>query len=104
MEISTLDILARGLFISGYLKGYVATFLTRGADLATVNSKAKGESVVRLAERLLTHYYLRADTELLLQVPATRRSFGDRAFFTAGPTLWNRLPQSIKAADNLPSF
>jgi hypothetical protein len=49
-------------------------------------------------------YSLRADTELLLQVPATRRSFGDRAFFTAGPTLWNRLPQSIGVADNLPSF
>jgi hypothetical protein len=50
------------------------------------------------------HYSLRADTDLLLQVPATRRSFGDRAFFTAGSTQWNRLPQSIRTADNLPSF
>jgi hypothetical protein len=37
---------------------------------------------------ILNRYSLRADTELLLQVPATRRSFGDRAFFTAGPTLY----------------
>jgi hypothetical protein len=44
-------------------------------------------------------YSLRADTDLLLQVPATCRSFGDRAFFIAGPSLWNRLPQSIMIYD-----
>ncbi len=41
------------------------------------------------------NYSLRSDELGLLHVPSTRRkSFGDRAFLKAGPTLWNLVPLS----------
>jgi hypothetical protein len=87
---------------------YFAVFTTAFEVLLLVYKALNGMVPSYLADmvrlRQGNRYSLRADTELLLQGPTTRRSFGDRAFFTAGPTLWNRLPQSIRAADNLPSF
>ena len=49
-----------------------------------------------------SNYSLRSDEQVLLHVPTTRRkSFGDRAFSKAGPTLWNLLPYEIRFS---PSF
>ena len=33
-----------------------------------------------------------------------RKTFGDRGFRTAGPTLWNKLPINIRESDTLDSF
>ena len=39
-----------------------------------------------------TGYSLRSDSETFLVIPkVTRKTFGDRAFFHAGPTVWNAL-------------
>ena len=44
-----------------------------------------------------TRYSLRSDSETLLVIPkVTRKTFGDRAFFHAGPTVWNALPSSLR--------
>jgi hypothetical protein len=48
---------------------------------------------------------LRSSDKLLLKVPKTRlKSFGDRAFSKAGPTLWNKLPIHIRECDSIDSF
>ena len=52
-----------------------------------------------------TRYSLRSDSETLLVIPkVTRKTFGDRAFFHAGPTLWNALPSSHRNRRNIDSF
>ena len=51
------------------------------------------------------NYSLRSDELGLLHVPSTRRkSFGDRAFLKAGPTLWNLVPCEIRLSPSLDSF
>ena len=47
---------------------------------------------------------LRASTESLLSVPTCNQAFGDRAFSVCAPQLWNKLPQAIKASDNVDIF
>ena len=48
---------------------------------------------------------LRSANENLLVVPASRlRSFGDRRFVHAAPTLWNALPLNIRKAQSLTQF
>ena len=48
---------------------------------------------------------LRSDSETLLVIPkVTRKTFGDRAFFHAGPTVWNALPSSLRNCRNIDSF
>ena len=39
-----------------------------------------------------------------LQVPATKKGYGDRAFSVAGPTLWKALPDSIRKSPSVDSF
>ena len=52
-----------------------------------------------------TGYSLRSDSETLLVIPkVTRKTFGDRAFFHAGPTVWNALPSSLRNCRNIDSF
>ena len=52
-----------------------------------------------------TRYSLRSDSETLLVIPkVTRKTFGDRAFFHAGPTVWNALPSSLRNCRNIDSF
>ena len=58
---------------------------------------------------LLHHHapsrFLRSISANLLQVPRTeRRTWGDRAFSVAAPTLWNSLPSHIKVSPTLSSF
>ena len=36
--------------------------------------------------------------------PRTRTKFGDKAFSVAGPVIWNSIPESIRAADNVHTF
>ena len=51
------------------------------------------------------NYSLRSDELGLLHGPSTRRkSFGDRAFLKAGPTLWNLVPCEIRLSPSLDSF
>ena len=57
----------------------------------------------------LLHQYqpirtLRSSNSGLLQVPATMKSWGDRAFAHAAPTLWNSLPLDLKKATTTTSF
>ena len=48
---------------------------------------------------------LRSDNQLNLKIPKTRlKSYGDRAFSHAAPTLWNKLPLEIKSASSLDLF
>ena len=47
---------------------------------------------------------LRSSTSGLLQVPVSKRSWGERAFAHAGPTLWNSLPQSLKTLTSVTTF
>ena len=48
---------------------------------------------------------LRTDKHLVLEVPRTRcKTFGDRAFASSGPRLWNQLPGNIRAADTTTQF
>ena len=48
---------------------------------------------------------LRSSEANLLTVPRTRaKSFGDRAFSCAAPTLWNKLPSNLREMDSLDTF
>ena len=48
---------------------------------------------------------LRSSNSFLLKVPTTRlKSYGDRSFEFAAPTLWNTLPDKIKSASSLDIF
>jgi hypothetical protein len=48
---------------------------------------------------------LRSTDQNLLSVPTTRlKSYGDRAFSKAAPTLWNKLPEDVKRATSLGDF
>jgi hypothetical protein len=57
-------------------------------------------------KQLSNNYSLRSDELGLLHVPSThdRKSFGDRAFLKAGPTLWNLVPCEIRLSPSLDSF
>jgi hypothetical protein len=48
---------------------------------------------------------LRSSAQCLLEVPKTRlKSYGDRAFAKAAPSLWNSLPLDIRQCNNLDLF
>ena len=54
---------------------------------------------------MYTRYSPRSDSETLLVIPkVTRKTFGDRAFFHAGPIVWNALPSSLRNCMNIDSF
>ena len=42
--------------------------------------------------------------DLTLQIPRTFSTYGDRAFYSAGPKLWNSLPQEIRFVKSLDGF
>ena len=50
-----------------------------------------------------SNYNLRSNTKhLLLDLPnKTKKTTGDWAFFAAAPTLWNTLPNELRALDSL---
>ena len=54
----------------------------------------------------LLFYNLRSNTKhLLLDLPnKTNKTTGDRAFFSAAPTLWNALPDELRALGSLKTF
>ena len=45
-----------------------------------------------------------ADASLLVVPPSCLRSCGDRSFVFVGPSLWNSLPRTIRAAETLQGF
>ena len=48
---------------------------------------------------------LRSSNQNLLIIPKTAtKTYGDRAFYSAAPTLWNNIPQSIRNCQTLHSF
>ena len=53
-----------------------------------------------------SNHNLRSDNKCLLAPPAvkTAKTTGDRAFASAAPTLWNRLPTKLRAETTLSSF
>ena len=58
---------------------------------------------------LLHHYApartLRSSNQSLLQLPhVSSKTFGQRSFSFAAPSLWNNLPQQIRKADNVNIF
>ena len=49
-----------------------------------------------------TGYSLPSDSETLLVIPkVTRKTFGDRAFFHAGPTVWNACHLALETVGTL---
>ena len=61
-----------------------------------------------ISSLLLTHSSgrsgLRSSNNVRLKEIRTKRSWGDRAFSSAAPFLWNRLPLSIQTANTLSTF
>ncbi|PIK51663.1 putative RNA-directed DNA polymerase from mobile element jockey-like [Apostichopus japonicus] len=52
-----------------------------------------------------TRYTLRSSNTLTLTVPRTKmKTYGDRAFPSAGPKLWNGLPISVRSSPTLSQF
>ena len=52
-----------------------------------------------------TRYQLRSGkNDLLFVPPSSRKTFGDRAFAHAGPTLWNSLPLTLRLQPTVESF
>ena len=45
-----------------------------------------------------------AQDKTLLVIPACKKSIGDKAFAVAGPSIWNRLPQSVREAKSVNQF
>ena len=74
-----------------------------------VSKTLNGLALQYLAEILVvkprTRYSLRSDYETLLLIPkVTRKTFGDRVFCHAGPTVWNALPSSLRNCRHVDSF
>lgn len=77
-----------GLLVFKTLNGQVPQYLS---DLLVVKPR--------------TRYSLWYDYESLLVIPkVTQKTFGDRAFSHAGPTVWNALPSSLRNCRNTDSF
>lgn len=71
--------------------------------------KALHELAPSYLSDLLTVYTpsraLRSQSKNLLSIPQTRlKSFGDRAFCKAAPTLWNSLPLDIRSCKSVATF
>ena len=67
----------------------------------TLNGLAPQHLSELLVVKPRTRYSLRSDSETLLVISkVTRKTFGDRAFFHAGPTVWNALPSSLRNCRN----
>ena len=55
--------------------------------------------------QLKKNYGLRSDNKKLLKIPTSRlKSYGDRAFSVAGPSLWNDLPDHLRLVSNPDTF
>jgi len=52
----------------------------------------------------LMHWQLRSSGSSSYTVPRTRTKFGDRAFSAAEPVIWNSIPESTRAVDNVHTF
>ena len=76
--------------------------------LLTVFKCLHGLAPVYLTELIVLYIPnrpLRSAGANLLVVPKSRtKSYGDRSFSVAGPTLWNSLPESIRVLDGLVAF
>ena len=47
---------------------------------------------------------LRSSQQVLLDIPRSKHRWGDQAFSTAAPRLWNKLPLKIRQSPSLDSF
>ena len=47
---------------------------------------------------------LRSALRDTLAIPQTKTKFGERSFAVTGPTIWNSLPDSVKAAETVGIF
>jgi hypothetical protein len=67
-----------------------------------------GKAPSYIADLLVPHKssrLLRSTSKKLLEVPCTRtKTYGNRAFSVAGPTLWNSLPDSLRQPLSMDSF
>ena len=71
----------------------------------TLNALAPQYLSELLVVKPRTRCSLRSDSQTLLVIPkVTRKTFGDQAFFHAGPTVWNALPSSLRNCRNIDSF
>ena len=58
-----------------------------------------------LKAKPVDRYSLRSDAQDMLVVPKTTwKTFGDRAFTKAGPSLWSELPDDIRRASSVETF
>ncbi len=84
------------------------TKLVTSKILTFVFKSLQNQAPSYLSEAISTYkptMSLRSSNLGLLSVLRSRlRCRGDRAFAVAGPSLWNKLPASIRAAPSLPVF
>ena len=57
-----------------------------------------------LISRAMPRRILRSNNEILLSVPRVKTMTGARAFSSCAPTLWNRLPLSVRSSDTVSVF
>ena len=86
----------------------VNTRIAYKIDLLTYKSKA-GLSSTYLSDLLYDYVpsrTLRSSSQSLLQLPRKfpSKSYGQRSFSYAAPSLWNNLPQQVRTADNVKRF
>ena len=60
-----------------------------------LNDKAPSYISILLSHRKISRWLRSSDRELLTVPLAKLKSYGDRAFSTAAPMLWNNLPLTI---------
>ena len=85
---------------SGYLRG----LSTNCACWSTSTAPLYLSDKIQLVASEPSRRKLRSSSSLKVIVPATRTKLGERSFVVAGPMAWNRLPESVRAAQSLELF
>ena len=84
---------------------YRVTFKILLLVYKALHAKAPSYISGLLKAKPVGRYNLRSDGQDMLVVPKTmRKTFGDRAFAKAGPSLWNELPVGIRRASSVETF
>ena len=69
-----------------------------------LNNSSPSSYISNLITPRIPTRHLRSSDNLDLLVPKTRTCFGDRAFRSSAPKLWNALPKIIRKQTSLSSF
>ena len=84
---------------------YQVTFKILLLVYKALHAKAPAYITCLLKAKPVGRYSLRSDAQDMLVVPKTMcKTFGDRAFAKAAPSLWNELPDDIRRASSVEIF